>query len=240
MVVACVALLLALGSSAFAAGTMVSNSDRVDGFHASAKPKANTLLPLNGSGKFPASVLTLRRGPIGATGPQGAKGAQGAQGPQGAKGDPGIEGPRGPSFGDATYNELGVQILGCGSDTTSTTLPVNLTSPARLFASAGAQYNRAVLEGLPAAPQDALMQIELVKGDTVVASTSRARDSTAATGETLMTVSGVLRQGSEGTSGFTVPAGSYTLRLAYRTEGACIGAGDFGDTSLSYIVLGTA
>jgi hypothetical protein len=208
---------------------------RIDG-HA-IKPHS---MPLNRlAGKLPRGP----QGPQGAQGAQGAQGpqgAQGAQGPQGAKGDPGIQGPRGPSFGDATYNDF-VGIQGCGSDTTSTTLPVTLTSPARLFATAGAQYNRGLTEeGLPISPSDALMQIELVKGGTVVASTSRTRDSTDAEGEDLMTVSGVLRQGDGGSSGFTVPAGSYTLRLDYRTEGACTGTGYFLNPSLSYIVLGTA
>jgi Collagen triple helix repeat (20 copies) len=95
MFVAFLALLLALGGSAFAAGTMVSNSGRTDGFHASAKPKAKTLLPLDKTGKFPASVLTLKRGPTGPTGATGAKGATGATGATGAKGDTGAAGPKG-------------------------------------------------------------------------------------------------------------------------------------------------
>ncbi len=94
MFVAFIALLLALGSSAFAAGAMVSNSDRVDGFHASTKPKPMKLLALNKSGKFPASVLTFNRGP---TGRAGAKGDTGATGPAGVKGDTGAQGAIGPS-----------------------------------------------------------------------------------------------------------------------------------------------
>lgn len=47
MVIACVALLFALCGGAFAAGTLVTNSDKVDGFHASGTPTAMKLLPLN-------------------------------------------------------------------------------------------------------------------------------------------------------------------------------------------------
>lgn len=95
MFVAFIALLLALGGSAFAAGTMVSNSDKTDGFHASAKPKPMTLLPLNKYGKFPASVLTLTRGPTGLAGAKGATGAKGDTGTTGAKGDTGLTGAKG-------------------------------------------------------------------------------------------------------------------------------------------------
>ncbi len=42
--------------------TAPTNADQVDGFHASSTPTASTLLPLNGSAKFPNSVLNTGTG----------------------------------------------------------------------------------------------------------------------------------------------------------------------------------
>ena len=44
------------------AGLTNVNADRVDGFHASSTPTANTILPLNASAKFPTSVLPVGAG----------------------------------------------------------------------------------------------------------------------------------------------------------------------------------
>lgn len=89
MVVALFALVFALAGSAFGAASMVFNSDRVDGFHASAKPKARTLLALNKKAKVPASALTVKRGPAGPQGAKGDPGPKGDAGPQGPTGDTG-------------------------------------------------------------------------------------------------------------------------------------------------------
>ncbi len=43
-------------------GLYSATADTVDGFHAAAAPAANTLLPLNGAGKFPNSVLMTGAG----------------------------------------------------------------------------------------------------------------------------------------------------------------------------------
>lgn len=109
LVIALLALFVALGGPSQAA-RLVTNSDKVDGLHASTKPKPKTLLALDRKGKLPASVLTLKEGPqgpqglpgvqgpkgdTGATGPQGPKGIQGIQGEQGLKGDKGIQGEQG-------------------------------------------------------------------------------------------------------------------------------------------------
>jgi len=51
------------------------NADKVDGIHASRKPKAGYLLALGKSKKFPKSVV-----PAGPAGPQGPKGGQGRKG----------------------------------------------------------------------------------------------------------------------------------------------------------------
>ena len=93
MVVAGIAVVLAMTGTGYAANRVLfaKNADRIDTFHASATPKANSLLPLNRYGKLPASVLTLKAGP------QGAQGAPGEQGPQGEPGPTGATGPAGPT-----------------------------------------------------------------------------------------------------------------------------------------------
>ena len=63
------------------------NADKVDGIDASRTPRAGKLLALDGSGRFPASVVAG-----GATGPQGPVGPEGAirvetEGSTGTQGD---------------------------------------------------------------------------------------------------------------------------------------------------------
>lgn len=87
--IAVIALLAALDVPS-EAGRLISNSDRVDGYHVSATPKPRTLLPLDRKGKLPSSALPLTQGPAGPTG------ATGATGPQGERGDPGPQGATGP------------------------------------------------------------------------------------------------------------------------------------------------
>lgn len=57
------------------------NADKVDGIHASRKPKAGYLLALGANKRFPTSVA-----PVGATGPSGPKGDKGDAGGQGPPG----------------------------------------------------------------------------------------------------------------------------------------------------------
>lgn len=95
MVVAIIAVLIAMGAPGYAAQTLQSvffaqragNANKVDGFKASKKPRANTLLALDSHGKLPASV-----GAIGPRGPQGIQGPIGLTGPQGDRGNPGAPG----------------------------------------------------------------------------------------------------------------------------------------------------
>src|SRR5215471_6818223 len=76
-------------------GVFATNSDRIDGLHASSKAKAGMLLPLGKNGKFPASVLQLQTGPPGAKGDPGLQGPKGDTGAQGPEGDTGAQGPKG-------------------------------------------------------------------------------------------------------------------------------------------------
>lgn len=76
-------------------GIFATNSDRIDGIHASVTPKAGMLVPLTRAGKLPASVVPTVTGPKGDTGAQGPKGDTGATGAQGPKGDTGATGAQG-------------------------------------------------------------------------------------------------------------------------------------------------
>jgi hypothetical protein len=123
MVVAVIALVLGLGGTGMAAKTVMfaRNADKVDTFHASVTPKPNRLLPLNRSGKLPASVLPLTQGATGPQGPQGeagAKGDTGATGATGAQGPKGDTGPRGPSASSYAHSTGGTTITATGSGTT--------------------------------------------------------------------------------------------------------------------------
>jgi Collagen triple helix repeat (20 copies) len=70
------------------------NADKVDGIDASRTPRAGELLALDGSGRFPGSVVPP--GPEGPAGPQGPAGPEGPAGPAGPQGPAGAEGPAGP------------------------------------------------------------------------------------------------------------------------------------------------
>ena len=66
-----------LGQAARDAFPFAKNADRVDSLHASTKATAGKLFPLGKNAKFPASVLSVTRGPKGDQGPQRDPGAQG-------------------------------------------------------------------------------------------------------------------------------------------------------------------
>jgi hypothetical protein len=62
------------------------NSNKVNNYKASIHPTPDTLLPLDGSGRFPASVLP-------ASSATGTPGPRGPAGPQGAAGNSGLNSP---------------------------------------------------------------------------------------------------------------------------------------------------
>lgn len=84
------------------------NADKVDGIHASRKPRAGNCLRWAGTGssQLPSSRWALQappgqrappcqQGPAGPLGPEGPKGPQGPAGADGANSAPGPEGPQG-------------------------------------------------------------------------------------------------------------------------------------------------
>jgi hypothetical protein len=105
MVVATLALFVALGGTAVAAGTLITGKQIKNSSITGADVKNNSLTPrdFRGSVRGPRG-LTGPAGPqgaAGAPGPQGPAGAPGPVGPKGDKGDQGIQGPAGP-FPDGT------------------------------------------------------------------------------------------------------------------------------------------
>ncbi len=223
MIVACMALAVALSGASYAAvvlprnsvGTVQLKRDAVT----AAKVKDGTLKQVDFAlGQIPA-------GPAGLAGPAGPQGPAGPAGPQGL---------RGPSFGDAKYADS-VPVSGCGVDTTTMSYAVNLGAPARLYVTGQASYTRTD----PGAELPSLM-IELTSGATVVASTTRVLESIGVGERDLLTVGGVLRSTTAGTSGFNVPAGAYTLRMVLDSFGSCAGTGTYSYVTLSHVVLGTS
>jgi hypothetical protein len=100
MVVACIAVVLAMTGSAFAARALITGADIKDGSITRADLSGRTVNSLKGKqGKRGAAGrdgFTGARGPQGDTGPAGPAGPGGPAGPQGSKGDPGITGAPGP------------------------------------------------------------------------------------------------------------------------------------------------
>jgi hypothetical protein len=230
MVVAMIALFVALTGTAVATTSALITGAQV-------KNNSITGLDIKNKSLKPIDFSGSIRGARGAAGTPGPAGPQGAQGPQGAPGAPGAQGAkgdRGPSFGDAKYVSS-VPVASCGTDSTSVTYPVTLAEPSRIFATATAAYTRTD----PGA-DDPSVWIQLVSGATVVASTQREIDHDVPANAELLTTSGVLRATSSGTTGFTIPAGSYTLRAVLDNFGSCTGTGTYRDIELSHVVLGTA
>ena len=101
------ALFISLGGTGLAGDVVrvtfadrTRNADKVDGLHASRRPRPGRLLALDRSGHFPRSVfpagLRGRTGSPGAAGPRGPAGALGPRGPIGPWGIAGAPGPSGP------------------------------------------------------------------------------------------------------------------------------------------------
>jgi hypothetical protein len=98
LVIAVLSVFVALDGPSYAERVVkrAVSADKVDGLHASKKPRAGRLLALDRNAKIPASALpTGTVGAPGPAGPQGPRGDTGPAGPQGPKGDPGPAGPQG-------------------------------------------------------------------------------------------------------------------------------------------------
>lgn len=98
MVVACIAVVLAMTGSAFAAKALITGADIKDGSITRADLSGKTLKSLKGKrGPAGSDGFTGARGPQGDDGPQGPAGPAGPQGPQGPRGGVGDTGSQGPT-----------------------------------------------------------------------------------------------------------------------------------------------
>jgi hypothetical protein len=82
------------GAARRSIAAFAANAGAVNGIKASRTPKPGRLVPLGRNAKLPASVVPVRRGARGLTGPQGPVGPQGPAGLSGPAGPPGAAGPR--------------------------------------------------------------------------------------------------------------------------------------------------
>jgi hypothetical protein len=97
MVVACIAVVLAMTGSAFAARALITGADVKNGSLTRADLSKRTLKSLKGKrGRPGRDGFVGARGPQGDTGPEGARGPAGPAGPQGPRGSVGDTGPQGP------------------------------------------------------------------------------------------------------------------------------------------------
>jgi hypothetical protein len=100
MVVACIAVVLAMTGSAFAARALITGADIKDGSITRADLSGRTVKGLKGkrgpAGPAGRDGFAGAQGPQGSTGPDGPRGPAGPAGPQGQKGTTGDTGARGP------------------------------------------------------------------------------------------------------------------------------------------------
>lgn len=97
MVVACIAVVLAMTGSAFAARALITGADIKDGSITRADLSGRTVKSLKGKrGPAGRDGFTGARGPQGDTGPAGPAGPAGPGGPAGPQGDVGDTGAQGP------------------------------------------------------------------------------------------------------------------------------------------------
>ena len=233
MVVATIALLVALSGTALATTSALISGQQIKNNSVAGVDVRNSSLTGADVRNKSLTAADFRGAVRGARGASGAPGPVGAQGPKGDKGDDGDEGEqgeRGPTFGDANWVES-VSVDDCDSDTTSLTYPVDLAEPARIYATVVATYSRS-----PAGPMPSI-GVELVTNNAVVASTIAQYVGSPDSTEAQVVSSGVMTE--DGRAGFTVPAGSYTLRAVF-ANWDCAGTGTvtYGDPALSHIELG--
>jgi Collagen triple helix repeat (20 copies) len=111
MVVACIAVVLALTGSAFAAQTLITGADIKDGSVTRADLSRRTVRSLKGkrgkTGPAGRDGFAGPQGPQGSTGPEGPRGPVGPAGPQGQKGTTGDTGAKGDQCDQGDQGDTG-------------------------------------------------------------------------------------------------------------------------------------
>jgi len=116
MVVACLAVVLAMTGSAFAARALINGGDIKNGTISASKLSRSAVHSLRGhrgpAGPAGRDGFVGAQGPQGSTGPEGPRGPDGPAGPQGPKGttgDTGARGPQGPQGDQGPKGDTGDQ-----------------------------------------------------------------------------------------------------------------------------------
>jgi hypothetical protein len=248
MIVACVALVVALGGVSYAAVALPKNSVGTTQLkkHAvtAAKIKKNAV---NSAKLKDGSLLAadFKAGQLPA-GPKGDKGDKGNQGNTGARGE---AGPPGPTFGATT---AGQTYAVTGTDCNTTTLrelTLTVTKPSQIFASGYGAFDREASQ-----MRGGRLRIVLLNGSgtTTLAALQPAigTDENTSSSEIPITNDGVLfaadKSGVANDTPFVAQPGTYKLRLqGWATDSIthfCGGNGTwaFSTPQVSYILLGTS
>ena len=238
--VAYLALFCAFGGSAYAAGKVTSKqiapsaikSKHVKDGTLSASDLASGVIPRGAQGA---------PGVAGATGPQGPQGPQGERGEVGSRGEQGPVGPAGPTFG-ASQENPSTRLVGC-SDATVMTMPVQVTTPARILAIATGNFDfdpgeqggnlrwggisvellNATGEVVAFGPNGSTAQAVITRGDSYPT-----------------TAQGVMIGRGANEPPFVAAPGDYTLRMSARmSRGTCTGVYELENAALTQVLLGS-
>jgi hypothetical protein len=173
---------------------------------------------------------------------RGAKGAVGPVGPAGDKGATGAIGPEGvpgPTFGESVNGNV-TSVTGCGPSTVAT-MPITVTRPSRILASAAGAWDRNSTN-----LNTGTLVVQLVKDGTAVATSAQGFGTSFSTGTQRIhiSVNAVLWAGTNpfATSAATYVAqpGAYELRAqAGASDGTCTGTSTLWRPFLTYALLGT-
>jgi hypothetical protein len=123
LVIAVLALFVALGGTAVAAGVVPLAKRALTADKAKVADNAKKL-----GGKTPRQIAAQMRGPRGVAGTQGPKGETGPAGPAGPQGSAGPQGPKGATGPQGDKGEVGAGLAILGSVATSDDLPTCATA----------------------------------------------------------------------------------------------------------------
>jgi hypothetical protein len=131
MVVACIAVVLAMTGSAFAARALITGADVKNGSLTRADLSGRTLKSLTGKrGPAGHDGFTGARGPQGDTGPAGPAGPTGPAGPAGPRGgvgDTGVQGPQGRTGPQGPRGDTGPAGQAIANPFSTGTTPIDTT-----------------------------------------------------------------------------------------------------------------
>lgn len=130
MVLACIAVVLAMAGSAFAARSLITGADIKDGSISRADLSRSVVKSLKGK-RGPAGPAGRdgSEGPQGSAGPAGPQGAAGARGATGAPGPQGEQGEQGPPGSDGAPGQVVVDARSAGPANAGAALPLSSDGP---------------------------------------------------------------------------------------------------------------